>query len=127
VPARIAALAAPIGAVQCAVYLVQENLERALHGMAAPGAAPLLDGFGAAAWIQGAVALLLATVLVACQRLLRSRDAAAELCERLCRTLWEHALRSISSAVPAARHVTAAQLLLGSALWQRPPPRLAAA
>jgi hypothetical protein len=126
-PARVAALAVAITAVQCAVYLVQENLERALHGMVAPGIAPLLDGFGATAWIQGAVALLIAATLVAAARLLRSRDAAAQLCERLCRTLWERARRSTSSAVPAPTYVTAAQLLLRSAIWQRPPPRPAAA
>ncbi|HWF57718.1 MAG TPA: hypothetical protein VG520_05150 [Candidatus Dormibacteraeota bacterium] len=125
--ARVAALAVPLAFVQCAVYLVQENLERAVHGMAAPGAAPLLDGFGAAAWIQGAVALLLATVLVAGARLLRSRGTAAAWCEHLVRALWERTLRGTSSPAPAAIHVTAAGLLLGSALWQRPPPRPAAA
>ncbi|MGH7722775.1 MAG: hypothetical protein ACRENL_08100 [Candidatus Dormibacteria bacterium] len=126
-PARVGALALPVGLVQCGLYLLQENLERALHGIAAPGAAPLLDGYGAAAWIQGAVALVLAAALVAAARLLRSRDAAAQRCERLVRAIWGRVQRNASSARPTGPHVTAAQLLLRSAIWQRPPPLPAAA
>ena len=125
--ARVGALALPMAVVQCSLFLVQENLERAIHGMAAPGIGPLFDGGGSAAWIQAAVALLLATALVVALRLLRSRDAAAQLCERLVRALWERNQRRTSSPLPRPTYLPAAQLLLRSAIWQRPPPVPAAA
>jgi hypothetical protein len=121
-PARVLALGLPLALVQSSLYAVQENLERAVHGLPATGIRPLLDGFGAATWIQSAVALLLATVLVLALRLLRSRAAAAHLCERLVRALWERARRTTSSPRPRASFVTPVGLLLCSSTWQRPPP-----
>lgn len=108
--------------IQCALYLVQENLERAAHGLPVPGVGPLLAGLGAAAWIQSAVAVALATALVVAGRLLQSRVVAVQRIERLVRALWERAQRRTSSRRPKAAFIVAAQLLLGSAIWQRPPP-----
>jgi hypothetical protein len=125
--ARVLALALPLAAVQSSLFLLQENLERSLHGIPAGGLAPLLDGFGAAAWIQALVALILSTFLVLATRLLRSRAAAAQRWERLARSLWRRLQRGTSSAPPALTFVTPARLLLRSALWQRPPPALFAA
>jgi hypothetical protein len=125
--ARVLALAGPLAAVQCALYLVQENLERALHGLPGGGLSPVLDGYGAAAWIQAAIGLLLATALVAATRLLSVRQSAAELCERIVRALWQRAVRSSSSPQPRRSHVIPAQLLFRNALWCRPPPVPAAA
>jgi hypothetical protein len=119
--AAVLALALPLATVQCAVYLVQENLERALRGIPAGGFGPLLDGGGAAMWIQAAVALALATILTAALLLIRRRHGAVERLERLARAIWERT-RSTSPPTLPRRHVTATQLLLGSALWQRPPP-----
>lgn len=120
--ARVGALALPIALLQCVLYLVQENLERVLHGLAAPGLSPIVDGFGAAAWIQAAVALVLATAIAVATYLLRTRAVAARSCERLARRLWERARRSATSPQPRLPHVKAARLLLRSAIWQRPPP-----
>lgn len=106
---------------------MQENLERAVHGLPGAGLTPVLDGFGAAAWIQAAVAVLFATAMVAAMRLLCSKAAAAERCERIVRALWQRAQRSTSSPQPPRSHVTPAQLLLLNALWGRPPPVPAAA
>jgi hypothetical protein len=124
-PSRLAlvlALALPLATVQCAIYLIQENLERALRGMPAGGLSPLLDGRGAAAWIQAAVALALATVLTAALLLIGRRHRAAERIERLVRAFWQRTRRASALPAPPHPHVTATQLLLGSALWQRPPP-----
>jgi HAMP domain-containing protein len=119
--AGVLALALPLATLQCAVYLVQENLERALRGIPAGGFGPLLDGGGAAMWIQAAVALALATVLTAALLLIRRRSGAVQRLERLAQAFWQRS-RSTSPSTRPRRHVTATQLLLGSALWQRPPP-----
>ena len=124
---RVLALALPMALLQCSLFAVQENLERAVHGIAGGGVAPLLDGHGAGAAIQAGVALALATVLVAAVRLLRARSAAAALCERIVRVLWQRALRSTSSAPPGRSDVIPAQLLLRTTLWGRPPPLPSAA
>jgi hypothetical protein len=120
--ARVLALALPLAVVQCALYLVQENLERALRGLAAGGLGPLLDGGGAAAWIQTAVALVLATILTAALLLLRARHRSVERIERLAYAFWQRSRRDAAQPANPRPHVTAARLLLGSALWQRPPP-----
>jgi hypothetical protein len=124
--ARVVALAAALAVVQCSLYLLQENLERALHGLPTGGLSPLLDRYGAAAWIQAAIGLLLATVLVAAMRLITARRSVAERCERMVRAMWERAVRSTSSPRPRPSTVIPAQLLLRNALWSRPPPVLAA-
>jgi hypothetical protein len=121
-PASVAALTVPMALIQCALYVVQENLERTAHGLPAPGVSPLLAGLGAAAWIQSAVAAALATAVVVAGRLLQSRLAAVQRIERLVRALWERAQRPTSSPRPKAALIVPAQLLLGSAIWQRPPP-----
>jgi hypothetical protein len=120
--ARVAALALPLTIVQCLLFLIQENVERALHGLAAAGLAPLVDAFGAAVWIQAAVALVLATVLVAAAHLLRAREATARRWAWLARSMWRRLQRAAHSPEPTPVHVAAALRLLGSALWQRPPP-----
>jgi hypothetical protein len=105
------------------VYVVQENLERAVDGLPAAGLAPVLDGYGAAAWIQVVVALALAALLSAALSLLHARHSVVARGERLARALWQR-LQRTSAPAPRPRrwHVVASQLLLGSALWQRPPP-----
>jgi hypothetical protein len=125
--ARVAALALPMALIQCALYLVQENLERTAHGLTAPGVRPLLEDFGAAIWIQAGVALTLAVALVVATRLLRSRLEEVNRIARVVRALWERARRATSSPQPMTAFVVAAQLLLHSAIWQRPPPAPAAA
>ncbi len=125
--ARTLALAVPMALLQCSLYLAQENLERAVHGLPSGGLAPLVDGFGAAAWIQAGMAVLMAAATVLAMRLLRSRAAAVERCERLVRALRQRAQRTTSSAPPRSTDVTPAQLLLRSGLWVRPPPVSAAA
>jgi hypothetical protein len=125
--ARVVALALPLAVVQCALYLVQENLERALRGLAAGGLGPLLDGGGAAAWIQTAVALVLAAVLTAALLLLRARQRSVGRIERLAHAFWQRAGRDAAPPASPRPHVTPARLLLGSALWQRPPPASSAA
>jgi hypothetical protein len=120
--ARVVALALPLAVVQCALYLVQENLERALRGLAAGGLGPLLDGGGAAAWIQAGVALVLATILTAALLLLRARHRRVERIERLAHAFWLRSARDAALPASPQPHVTPARLLLGSALWQRPPP-----
>jgi hypothetical protein len=125
--ARMLALAAPMALVQCALYLVQENMERAVHGLPSGGLAPLVDGFGAAAWIQAGVAVLMAAAIALAMRALRSRAAVVERCERLVRALWQRTQRATSWAPPRSTDVIPAQLLLRSGLWVRPPPAPAAA
>jgi hypothetical protein len=120
--ARVLALALPLAVLQSALYLVQENLERALRGLAAGGLGPLLDGGGAAVWIQTAVALVLATILTAALLLLRARHRGVERIERLAHAFWQRSRRDAALPASPRPHVTAARLLLGSALWQRPPP-----
>lgn len=124
--ARVLALGAPMVLLQCSLFMIQEDLERAVHGLAGRGLAPLFEGYGAGAAIQGGVALVLATVLVTAMRLLRARSAAAELRERIARALWQRALRGTSSPQPQRSDVISAQLLLRATLWSRPPPVLAA-
>jgi hypothetical protein len=124
---RVLALAVPMALVQCSLYLVQENLEAAVHGLHGGGLAPLVDGLGSAAWIQAAVALLIATAAVLSSGVLRSRAEAVERCERLVRALWLRRYREASSALPRPTHATPLQLRLRNALWVRPPPVLAAA
>jgi hypothetical protein len=126
--ARLLATAVPLALVQCVLYLVQENLERVIHGMPAAGLAPLLDAAGAAAWIQLAVAAVMGAVLTVALSLLRSRQRAAGRGEGLVRALLQRLRRLPLTAPPATTdHVTPARLLLGSALWQRPPPALSPA
>jgi hypothetical protein len=122
IAAAIVALALPMAAFQSALYLLQENLERALHGMPAPGLTPVVDAYGVATWIQVMVALLVATFLVPALRLLRSRAASAERWERLVRAIWQRTERSASSPPPLPVHLVPAHLALSSGLWQRPPP-----
>jgi hypothetical protein len=121
-PALIVALAVPLAVLQSALYLVQENLERALRGLAGGGLGPLLDGNGAAAWIQAATALVLATILTAALLILRARRRTVERIERLARAFWRRTGRGSKPPAHPRPHVIATQLLLGSALWQRPPP-----
>ncbi|HEX4754338.1 MAG TPA: hypothetical protein VH661_01125 [Candidatus Dormibacteraeota bacterium] len=121
-PALVAALAMPLAVVQSALYLAQENLERVLRGLPGGGLGPLLDGNGAAAWIQAATALVLAAVLTAALLLLRARRRSVERIERLARAFWGRTGRDPELPAPPRPHVIAIQLLLGSALWQRPPP-----
>ena len=121
--ARTLALALPLAALQCGLYLAQENLERVFHRLPATGLAPLVGGGGAGAWIQGGIALVLAAVLASALSLFRSRRGAVQRCERLARTLWQRVHRAPVARRPAHRdQVSPARLLLGTALWQRPPP-----
>jgi hypothetical protein len=120
--AAVLALAMPLAVLQSALYLVQENLEQALRGLPAGGLGPLLDGNGAAAWIQAATALVLATILTAALLLLRSRRRCVERIERLARAFWQRTGRDSGQRARPRPHVIATQLLLGSSLWQRPPP-----
>ncbi|HEY2594057.1 MAG TPA: hypothetical protein VGK33_09175 [Chloroflexota bacterium] len=124
--ARVVALAVPMGALQCSLYLVQENLERALHGVAWSGLAPLLDGYGAAVWIQAAVAVLMAAALILASRLLHSKRVLVERCERLVGVLWQRAVRGTSSPLPRRSDVLPTSLIFRSVLWGRPPPVLTA-
>jgi hypothetical protein len=121
-PALVVALAMPLAVVQSALYLAQENLERVLRGLPGGGLGPLLDGNGAAAWIQAGTALVLAAVLTAALLLLRARRRSVERIERLARAFWRRTGRDPELPAPPRPHVIAARLLLGSALWQRPPP-----
>lgn len=126
--ARAAALALPLALLQVMLYLTQENLERSGHGLPAVGLSPLTDGYGAAVWIQAGVAVALAVVWLAALRLLRTREHAAELCERLAGVLRRRRRQHCPPApVPVVSHVTSLQLRLRSALWQRPPPAFSAA
>lgn len=118
----VAALALPMAAMQCLLFLAQENLERSLHGLPAVGLAPLVDGVGAAAWIQAFMAIVLAAVLVLAMRLLHSREATVRRWARLAQSLWHRLWRDSSPPPTTQPHVVPALLLLGSALWQRPPP-----
>lgn len=120
--ARILALALPLALLQCAIFVAQENVERVLRGLPAGGLGPLVDGGGAAAWIQAAVALVLAAVFTAALLLLRARHREVERIERLARAFWQRVRRVPAPPARPRPHVTATQLLLGSALWQRPPP-----
>ncbi len=124
--ARVLALAAPMAVLQCVLYLLQENLERALHGLPTGSLTPLLDAYGSAAWIQLGVALVMAAVLVAAMRLLRTKAAAAALYERIVRALWQRAFREVASP-PRSVDVIPVQLVLRDALWCRPPPATASA
>jgi hypothetical protein len=120
--ARVLALAMPLAVLQSALYLMQETLERALRSLPSGGLGPLLDGNGAAAWIQAATALVLATILTVALLLLRARRRCVERIERLARAFWQRTDRDSELRVRPRPHVIATQLLLGSALWQRPPP-----
>ncbi len=119
---RWLALALPMAVAQCGLYVLQENVEQAVHGIVGGGLAPLAEGFGAAAWIQTGVAALMAGAIVFAMRVLRSRIAAVDHCEHLVRALWLRAHRRKSSAPPRSAHVIAARLLPGTARWVRPPP-----
>lgn len=120
---RLVALALPLGLAQCALYVVQENLERIVHGFAGRGTAPLTDSFGAAAWIQLATAALLAVLLFAAAALLHSRHRAVAEIERRARALWLRVWRRPAVGPSrSAAHVVPCRLLFGCALWQRPPP-----
>lgn len=126
--ARLVALAIVLAAVQCLLFVGQENLERVLQGAPASGVAPLLDGGGAAAWIQAAVAAVLSSVLTLAATMLRSRAQQVERLERVLRVLWQR--RRVGAAVSPPRSsvaLTPAVRLLGSALWQRPPPAFSGA
>jgi hypothetical protein len=120
--ARIIALATALAIVQVTLYVVQENLERAIDGLPAAGLSPLLDGYGAGAWIQAAIGLLLAVSLVGAMHLLRSKLATVDLSERLVFAMLARAVRDMSSPQPPRSPVTPAQLLFRTAFWCRPPP-----
>jgi hypothetical protein len=124
--ARVIALAAPMGALQCSLYVVQENLERALHGIAGTGLAPLLDSHCAAVWVQAVIAVLLAAALVAASAVLRRKHLLVEGYERLVGVLWQRAVRCMSAPLPRRSDVVCTPLILGSTLWGRPPPVLTA-
>lgn len=126
--ARYLALAVPMALIQCGIYLVQENVERLAAGGSSAGVAPLLDSHGAAALIQAGVAAVMAAVVLVALRLLGRRSARVDAMERviaiLCRARRWRIPRS--AAPPARPDVRPARLLLGTALWNRPPPRVAA-
>jgi hypothetical protein len=121
--AGLIALGLLLGALQCALFLAQENLERVLQGAPAAGLAPLAGASGAATWIQLGVAAVLGAVLTAGGRLLRSRVRAVERLESVIRALCQRARVTTEVGRPAVgRRVVTVTGLLGSAVWQRPPP-----
>ena len=109
---------------------LQAGLTGGIHDFMLPLGLALLLGAaaGATAWTRAWLALgRRLDRSGAALRLLRSRDAAAQLCEHLVRALWERNQRRTSSPLPRPTYLPAAQLLLRSAIWQRPPPVPAAA
>ena len=122
VPGRLLALWLPLGAVQIALYLGQENLETLLAGRPAAGLAPLLGAHRAAAGVQLAVALVLAAALLLAGRLLAGRARELARCVRLLRVLaWSRRCAGDAPAAPIL-HLPAPVERFGRQLWSRPPP-----
>jgi hypothetical protein len=125
--ARYLALALPMAALQCGLFLLQENVERVAAGGSAAGIGPLLGDHGAAALIQAAVAAVMAAVVLVAVRLLGRRAARVDAVERVIAILCHTRLRRIAPSATAKLRldVCPARLILGNALWNRPPPAVA--
>lgn len=121
-PARLVALWLPLGAVQIALYLIQENLEAVLSGGTAPGPRPLLGVHAAASAVQLGVALVLAAAVLVAGRRLAGRAREVERCERLLRALWERRLHGADAPRRARRCSPSPVDRFGRQLWGRPPP-----
>ena len=119
--AAIAALALPLAALQVVLFLVQENAERAVHGLPLAGIAPIAASGGAAAWIQVTVALVVATLLMPLFRALDRRLRAARRHERLARALLLHLARPPARPTPVLPVLRPAHLRQRAALWRGPP------
>jgi len=122
VPARVASLALLILPAQLALYLVQENLERAAAGVPTPGFA-VLDG--RALLVHTAVVLLAAALLVPFLGPLARRAQAVERCEQLVRALLR-VFRPSTGFTPsrASSWTTTPIERFGALVWGRPPPAL---
>jgi hypothetical protein len=111
-----------LAAAQLSLYLLQENLEARLTGLAAPGISVLTGRHWAASIIHLAVALVLALAVVRLGRRVLRRAIAVESCERVIQTI----LRGRSCRVaagPRTRWAIRPPLeRFGRQLWGRPPP-----
>jgi hypothetical protein len=121
-PARLVALWLPLGAIQIALYLTQENLEAMVSHTTAPGLRPLLGVHLAASAVQLGVALVLAAALLLAGRRLVGRTRELERCERLLRVLWLRRAHGADAPRRARRCSPSPVERFGRQLWSRPPP-----
>jgi hypothetical protein len=111
-----------LGAAQLALYLVQENVEFRLAGVAFPGMGAVLGQHWGAAPIHLAVAWALAGLaVVLLGHRLRLEEAVVRH-ERLLARLWGDRVRPVP-ALPAWPSALTPHQRWGSQRWQRPPPR----
>ena len=124
-PARLASLAVLILPAQLALYVVQENLERAAVHVPMPGLA-VLDG--RALLVHAAVVVLAAALLAPFLAPLARRAQAVERCEQLVKALLR-AFRPATGFTPSSTAAWSATPVeqFGAQLWCRPPPLLSAA
>lgn len=121
-PAGVASLAVLVLPAQLALYVAQENLERAAVHVPLPGLA-VLDARALA--VHALVVLLAAAAVAPFIAPLARRAQAVERCEQLVRAL----LRAFGLARPCPQHAGTAWTStpierFGRQLWGRPPPAL---
>jgi hypothetical protein len=119
--ARLTALTSGLAVAQLAVYALQENVEAAAAGRAAPGLAVVTGTHWAAPLIHVAVALALSAAAVLLTSLLRRRVHAVLVCERLAASLAGS--RPLAVTIPAGRPARRTPRdRFGATIWERPPP-----
>ena len=126
-PTRVLALWIPMALAQILLYLAQENIESTIQGYPLPGFSVLTGDRWAAGFIQAGVALFLTLAILAAtwpiRRKARTLGAFQKILVARCRALF----RSEIAASPrlTSERITSLSDILGTHLWQRPPPRTA--
>jgi hypothetical protein len=115
----VSALVAIVWTTQCALYLVQENLEFGFNGHGAPGLSVFRGDHGLAPIVHLAVALALVACLWLARRQVTRLDRAVRLIEA--RLHFVRRPRAIVRPSPSARAWTPIDRW-GMQLWSRPPP-----
>jgi hypothetical protein len=119
---RLVALWLPLATAQVTLYLVQENVEARLAGLAMPGAGPLTGIHWAAPLIHLGVALILALGASAVLALFRARTHVIATSQRLLHALMAAVAERVTSASAGGVWAPSPVDLFGSHILPRPPP-----
>jgi hypothetical protein len=111
-----------LGVAQLGLYLVQENIEFRLAGIAVPGVGALLGPHWGAAPVHLAVAWALAGLAVVLLSHRLRLEEAVGCHERVLARLWGDRVGPVP-ALPAWPSALTPHQRWGSQRWQRPPPR----